>query len=140
MSIFAGQLSTEAQAGIAIGFRAFFIMMAVGFGLGSGRSAPVSNVKGAKNTLATSRLAAQGLRFGAITYVTLMIAGWFSICRQGSGVAFFSWVFIALLGFDVWGVWLGVATVVSTGWIVAMIVAARVLKAAMGGVTGAAAE
>lgn len=32
---YAGQLSTQAQAGLAIGFQAFFILMAVGFGLGS---------------------------------------------------------------------------------------------------------
>jgi len=74
---FAGQLSTEAQAGLAIGFQAFFIMMAVGFGLGSALSALVSNAKGEKNTKATRILVAQGLGFGAIATVTLMILGWF---------------------------------------------------------------
>ena len=36
---FAGMLGTYAQAGLAIGYQAFFIMMAVGFGLGSALSA-----------------------------------------------------------------------------------------------------
>lgn len=58
---------------------------------------------------------------------------WISIYRQGFGVAFFIWVFIALLGFDVWGVWLGIATAVSTGWVMALIVAVRVSRTTMGG-------
>jgi len=58
---------------------------------------------------------------------------WISIYRQGFGVAFFIWVFIAVLGFDVWGVWLGIATSVSTGWVLAMIVAHRVAKTTIGG-------
>ena len=74
---FAGQLSTEAQAGLAIGFQAFFIMMAVGFGLGSALSALVSNAKGEQNTKATRSLAAQGLGFGTFATVALMIGGWF---------------------------------------------------------------
>lgn len=74
---FAGQLSTEAQAGLAIGFQAFFIMMAVGFGLGSALSALVSNAKGEKNTKATRSLAAQGLSFGVIATAVLMVVGWF---------------------------------------------------------------
>jgi putative MATE family efflux protein len=58
---------------------------------------------------------------------------WISVYRQGFGVAFFIWVFIALLGFDVWGVWLGIATSVFTGWIVALFVAVKVAERQMGG-------
>lgn len=58
---------------------------------------------------------------------------WISIYRQGFGVAFFIWVFIALLGFDVWGVWLGIATSVFTGWIMALFVAVKVAEQQMGG-------
>jgi putative MATE family efflux protein len=58
---------------------------------------------------------------------------WISIYRQGFGVAFFIWVFIALLGFDVWGVWLGIATAVLSGWVLALIVAIRVSQTTMGG-------
>lgn len=45
---FAGLLSTDAQAGLAIGYQAFFVFMAVGFGLGSALSALISNAKGSK--------------------------------------------------------------------------------------------
>lgn len=74
---YAGQLSTEAQAGLAIGFQAFFIMMSIGFGLGSGLSALVSNAKGEKNARAARGLAAQGLSFGAIATLILMVMGFF---------------------------------------------------------------
>ncbi|MEC8197300.1 MAG: MATE family efflux transporter, partial [Pseudomonadota bacterium] len=40
---FAGQISTDAQAGMAIGFQAFFIMMSMGFGIGSAMGALVGN-------------------------------------------------------------------------------------------------
>jgi Na+-driven multidrug efflux pump len=43
----AGRWSMEAQAGLAIGFQAFFIMMAIGFGLGAAISVLVSNAKDA---------------------------------------------------------------------------------------------
>lgn len=72
---YAGQLSTEAQAGLAIGFQAFFILMAVGFGLGSALSALVSNAKGRKDESRTRQLAAQGLSFGIIATITLMAVG-----------------------------------------------------------------
>jgi Na+-driven multidrug efflux pump len=58
---------------------------------------------------------------------------WISIYRQGFGVAFFVWVFISVLDFSVWGVWLGIATAVTSGWILSLIVAQRVARATMGG-------
>ena len=70
---FAGQLSTEAQAGLAVGFQAFFIMMAVGFGLGSAMSALVGNAKGKKDDAAARKLATQGIAFGIIAVICLMI-------------------------------------------------------------------
>lgn len=72
---FAGQLSTEAQAGLAIGYQAFFILMAVGFGLGSALSALVSNAKGAKDRVQTRQLAAQGITFGVLVTIVLMGVG-----------------------------------------------------------------
>jgi putative MATE family efflux protein len=74
---YAGQLSTEAQAGLAIGFQAFFILMAVGFGLGSALSALVSNAKGRKDSTGTRKLAAQGISFGILATVVLMAVGAF---------------------------------------------------------------
>ncbi|MDG0990744.1 MAG: MATE family efflux transporter [Yoonia sp.] len=58
---------------------------------------------------------------------------WISIYRQGFGVAFFIWVFIAVLDFDVWGVWLGIATAVTSGWVLALIVAKSVADKTMNG-------
>ena len=58
---------------------------------------------------------------------------WISIYRQGFGVAFFIWVFIAVLDFDVWGVWLGIATAVTSGWVRALIVAKSVADKTMNG-------
>ena len=43
---FAGLISTSAQAGLALGFQAFFIAMSVGFGLGSAMGALVGNALG----------------------------------------------------------------------------------------------
>ena len=73
----AGRLSTEAQAGLAIGFQAFFIMMAVGFGLSAAMSALVSNAKGAKDTDAARQFITQGITFGVLSTLILMVVGWF---------------------------------------------------------------
>ena len=61
---FAGMLGTYAQAGLAIGYQAFFIMMAAGFGLGSALSALVSNTKGGNDLSATQKFSCQGICFG----------------------------------------------------------------------------
>ena len=58
---------------------------------------------------------------------------WISVYRQGFGVAFFVWLLIGVFGMDVWGVWLGVGIAVSTGWIIALIIASRVAKQEIGG-------
>lgn len=73
----AGRLSTDAQAGLAIGFQAFFIMMAVGFGLSSAMSALVSNAKGSKNDADARLFATQGISFGVLATGVLMVVGWF---------------------------------------------------------------
>jgi len=73
----AGRLSTDAQAGLAIGFQAFFIMMAVGFGLSSAMSALVSNAKGSKNDADARLFATQGFSFGVLATGVLMVVGWF---------------------------------------------------------------
>jgi putative MATE family efflux protein len=72
---FAGQLSTDAQAGLAIGFQAFFIMMSVGFGLGAAMSALVGNAKGRKDDATARRLITQGMSFGIIATIILIILG-----------------------------------------------------------------
>jgi len=75
---FAGQLGTQSQAGLAIGFQAFFVLIAVAFGLSSAMSALVGNARGAKDDRAARRLAVQGLAYAFIATVLLMIfAVWF---------------------------------------------------------------
>lgn len=107
---FAGQISTQAQAGLAIGFQAFFINMAIGFGLGGAMSALVGKAKGAKNEPEARRLAVQGISFGALATVTLMIIGlWLGpalisvVSEPGAyrdaGVGYFNWLIFALPGF-----------------------------------------
>ncbi|EPX77000.1 MATE family efflux transporter [Litoreibacter arenae] len=75
---FAGQISTQAQAGLAIGFQAFFIMMSVGFGLGAAMSALVGNARGKKDDAAASKLASQGISFGLAAVVLLMAGAMFA--------------------------------------------------------------
>jgi Na+-driven multidrug efflux pump len=58
---------------------------------------------------------------------------WISIYRQGFGVAFFIWVFIGVLDFTVWGVWLGIATAVVSGWALSLAVVWRVATTTIGG-------
>jgi Na+-driven multidrug efflux pump len=58
---------------------------------------------------------------------------WISIYRQGIGIALFIWIYVGLFGFDVWGVWFGIGTAVTTGWVIALIVAWSVAKREIGG-------
>lgn len=72
---FAGMLNTEAQAGLAIAFQAFFIIVAVGIGLGAAMGALVGNAIGAKDGDDARQQAAQGLGFGVIVSLVLMVFG-----------------------------------------------------------------
>ncbi len=72
---FAGLLSTSAQAGLSLGFQAFFLAMSVGIGLGAAMGAIVGNALGAGNRRMARRTAAQGVSFGIIASLALMLAG-----------------------------------------------------------------
>jgi len=107
---YAGRLSTDAQAGLAIGFQAFFILMAVAFGMGSALSALVSNAKGAKDEAQTQRFISQGLTFGVIATSVLMIVGWVTgpwlialVSEPGAyrdaAMGYYRWLIFALPGF-----------------------------------------
>ena len=109
-TFFAGRISTEAQAGLAIGFQAFFILMAVGFGLQSALSALVSNEKGSGNRKAARGLAAQGVSFGIIAALSLMVIGaivgprLINLVSEPGGYrdaaqGYFDWLIFALPGF-----------------------------------------
>ena len=107
---FAGQLSTEAQAGLAIGYQAFFIMMAVGIGTGSAMSALVGNARGRKDDDAAKRTAMQGLSFAICATLVLFGLGLFlgpfliSVVSEPGGYrdaaeGYFFWLLAALPGF-----------------------------------------
>ena len=107
---YAGRLSTDAQAGLAIGFQAFFILMAVAFGMGSALSALVSNAKGAKDEAQTQRFISQGLTFGVIATSISMIVGWVTgpwlialVSEPGAyrdaAMGYYRWLIFALPGF-----------------------------------------
>lgn len=107
---YAGFLGTQEQAGLAIGFQAFFILVAVGFGIGSAMSALVGNAKGRKDAEDARFLAAQGISFAVIA-VFLMIgvailAGPALIAivsepggYRDAGQSYFYWLIWSLPGF-----------------------------------------
>ncbi len=72
---FAGQISTDAQAGLAIGFQAFFILMSIGFGIGAAMGALVGNARGRKDDADVRRVAMQGLSFAIVTTAVLIALG-----------------------------------------------------------------
>lgn len=76
---YAGCLGTDAQAGLAITFQAFMILVAFGVGMGSAMSALVGNAIGAGGAVAARHTAQQGLICGAALAVGLGVAGvWWS--------------------------------------------------------------
>ncbi len=107
---FAGLLSTSAQAGLALGFQAFFIAISVGVGLGAAMSALVGNALGAGDNRAARRFAAQGMIYGFIAAGVLALAGlWYGpaliqlVSEPGpyreAGLRYFYWLLLALPGF-----------------------------------------
>ena len=107
---YAGLLSTDAQAGLAIGYQAFFILMAIGFGLSSALSSLVSNAKGSGDDTVAQRYVVQGIAFGVIITGSCMIIGWFLGPRlidlvsepgayRDAALGYFYWLIFALPGF-----------------------------------------
>lgn len=107
---FAGLLSTSAQAGLALGFQAFFITLSVGVGLGAAMSALVGNALGAGNHRMARRLVAQGLTYGFIAAGLLALSGlWYGPALihlvsdpgeyRDAGLRYFYWLLLALPGF-----------------------------------------
>lgn len=71
---FAGMLSTDAQAGLAISFQVFFVLIALGFGLSSAMSALVGNALGERSGAAKA-ISEQGISYGIIASIVLIILG-----------------------------------------------------------------
>ena len=73
---FAGLLNTASQAGMAVAFQIFFILVTVGFGLSAAMSALLGNALGARDRPGASRLAAQGISYGLMGSLLLMGMGY----------------------------------------------------------------
>jgi putative MATE family efflux protein len=58
---------------------------------------------------------------------------WIGVYRQAFGVAFFVYVYVMIYDFGVLGVWVGIATAVTTGWLISLIVADYVARGSIGG-------
>ncbi len=109
-TFYSGYFGTEAQAGLAVGFQAFFILVAVGFGTGSAMSALVGNAMGRKDTSDARHLAAQGLSFAALATLTMIVVALFAgpsliaiVSEPGAyrdaGQSYFNWLVWSLPGF-----------------------------------------
>ena len=107
---FAGMIGTDAQAGLAISFQAFFIFVTIGFGLSAAMTALVGNAIGAKKTTDASIIAAQGIGFSIVTSVLLIVAARYIgphllaiISTEGAyrtaGEAYFMILILSLPGF-----------------------------------------
>ena len=109
-TFYAGYFGTQAQAGLAIGFQAFFVLVAVGFGTGSAMSALVGNAKGRKDLADARRLAAQGISFAVVATGVLMLVSLIAgpalisiVSEPGgyrdAGQSYFNWLILSLPGF-----------------------------------------
>lgn len=58
---------------------------------------------------------------------------WIGIYRQGFGVAFFIWLYVSVFDAGLWGVWIGIATSVVTGFGVSLLVLEYVARPRIGG-------
>lgn len=74
-TFYAGLLSTDAQAGLAISFQVFFVMIAFGFGLNAALSALVGRALGQKRLGQAKRIACQGITYAVLASVVLAVAG-----------------------------------------------------------------
>ena len=109
-TFYAGFFGTQAQAGLAVGFQAFFILVAIGFGLSSAMSALVGNAKGRKDAAEARHLAVQGIGLAAVTTVLMIGIASFAgpsliaiVSEPGgyrdAGLGYFNWLIFALPGF-----------------------------------------
>jgi putative MATE family efflux protein len=109
-TFYAGFFGTQAQAGLAVGFQAFFILVAIGFGLSSAMSALVGNAKGRRDADEARHLAVQGIGLAVIATLLMIAIATFAgpsliaiVSEPGgyrdAGLGYFSWLIFALPGF-----------------------------------------
>lgn len=109
-TFYAGFFGTAAQAGLAVGFQAFFILVAIGFGLSSAMSALVGNAKGRKDEVESRHLAVQGIGVAAVATALMIVIAVFTgpaliaiVSEPGeyrdAGLEYFHFLIFALPGF-----------------------------------------
>jgi putative MATE family efflux protein len=109
-TFYAGFFGTPAQAGLAVGFQAFFILVAIGFGLSSAMSALVGNAKGRKDNAEARHLAAQGIGLSVLATLLMAVIAVLTgpalialVSEPGgyrdAGLGYFNWLIFALPGF-----------------------------------------
>lgn len=76
---YAGMISTLAQAGLAISFPVFFIIVSVGMGVGTGTTALISNALGKRDEESAKLYARQALVFGFVLSVLLAVVGYITV-------------------------------------------------------------
>ncbi len=74
-SFYAGRISTEALAAMALSFPVFFIIIAISGGLSRGASALIANAIGAKNKEEESTLSGQVFSLAILSAICVSIAG-----------------------------------------------------------------
>lgn len=72
---YAGMLTTAAQAGLALSFQVFMVLVALGFGLNTAMSALVGNALGARDRAGARRTAMQGVLYGVLVSIVLFGVG-----------------------------------------------------------------
>lgn len=74
-TFFAGLLSTNALAGLAISFPIFFVLSAMGMGVNAAVVALVGNALGAADWAYAKRLSSQGLSYAVVSSIVLAMIG-----------------------------------------------------------------
>lgn len=73
---FAGQVSTAALAALSLSFPVFFILLAMGAGVGQGATALIANAIGESQSVKAHHLSLQAVSFSVCLSVVLTVAGW----------------------------------------------------------------
>ena len=75
-SYFAGIISTDALAALAVSFHVFFILVTFGFGVNSAMGALVGNALGAGRRRYARTIACQGISYAVVASILLTVAGY----------------------------------------------------------------
>jgi len=77
-TFFAGRISTDALAAMAASFPIFFILIALGSGIGQGTTALIANAIGEKQPEKGHHYTLQSVSFGIVVGLGLTVLGWWS--------------------------------------------------------------